>query len=431
MLIDFLIRPIMFFIKKMRRWDRFIISGVRSFTKGISTIRLSNFLADHAKRRAFYYVDGLTGLRGFAALWVLIYHVWVASTPRRITIGIGSISIDLTPFFSCGWAGVDIFYTLSAFLLTLPFAEAVIQEKKGPPLLPYFYRRVLRVFPAYYAQLGILLILAWFGTYGEIPNIGNLLTHLFMVHNISFDYFTSMNGIWWTLPVEFSFYLVLPVLALLLRRRRWPILLVVAIMVTISYRYLMFQSIAQKTVEYKVWLLEQLPGHIDQFVFGVLAAYFYVKLRQAETSNPKKGLRPSPRACIFFGIIGVIIFLYLLHVHFLKYWDGHFLLFIWHGCAGFFIAVMIYGIATDSRLGPFLFGNRFVVGIGVISYSLYLWHLLVIDWLQRWGWFIYYKGYLFPVLLPVALSVSLGLATLSYFFIERPFLKRGTPKKIA
>ncbi|OGP94160.1 MAG: hypothetical protein A2157_03480 [Deltaproteobacteria bacterium RBG_16_47_11] len=92
---------------------------------------------------------------------------------------------------------------------------------------------------------------------------------------------------------------------------------------------------------------------------------------------------------------------------------------------------MIYGIATDSRLGPFLFGNRFAVGIGVISYSLYLWHLLVIDWLQRWGWFINYKGYLFPVLLPVVFSVSLGIATLSYLFIERPFLKRGTHRKIA
>jgi peptidoglycan/LPS O-acetylase OafA/YrhL len=319
---------------------------------------------------------------------------------------------------------------LSAFLLTLPFAQAAFEEKKGPPLLPYFYRRILRVFPAYYAQLGILLILAWFGIFGKIPNIGNLTAHLFMAHNISFDYFTSINGIWWTLPVEFSFYIVLPVLALLLRRRRWPILLVGAIVITIAYRYLVFQLIAQRSVEYKVWLLEQLPGHFDQFVFGVLAAYFYVKLKQAETSHPKKGVRLSPGACIFIGIVGVIFFVYLLHTLILKYWDGSFLLFIWHGCTGFFIAVMIYGIAADRRLGPFLFGNRFIVSIGIISYSLYLWHPLVIDWLQRWGLFINYKRYLFPVLLPLALSLSVGIATLSYLFIEKPFLKRGISKKI-
>jgi peptidoglycan/LPS O-acetylase OafA/YrhL len=217
----------------------------------------------------------------------------------------------------------------------------------------------------------------------------------------------------------------------LLRRRRWPVLLVTAIVVTIAYRYLVFQSIAQKSVEYKVWLLEELPGHFDQFVFGMLAAYFCVKLKQAEASNSKKGFHPSPSACIFIGIIGVILFLYLLHIHVGKYWNGYVLLFIWHGCAGLFIAVMIYGIAADRRLGPFLFGNRFIVSIGVISYSLYLWHLLVIDWLQRWGLFISYKWYLFPVLLPVVLFVSLGVATLSYFFIERPFLQRGISKKIA
>lgn len=114
------------------------IFRVKNLINGISTIRISNLLTDHAKRRAFYYTDGLTGLRGYAALWVLIYHTWVVATPRLMSVEIGSYSIDLTPFFSCGWAGVDIFYTLSAFLLTLSFAEAAIEEKKGLRLFPYF-----------------------------------------------------------------------------------------------------------------------------------------------------------------------------------------------------------------------------------------------------------------------------------------------------
>lgn len=320
---------------------------------------------------------------------------------------------------------MDILYTLSGFLLTLPFARAVIEKIEKPPLRRYFRRRILRVFPAYYAQLGILLILAWLRIHGEIPKSGNLLAHVLMLHDFSFEYFTSINGIWWTLPIEFSFYLVLQVLAIFIKKSRWPMLLVGAVMVTISYRYFMFQAIAQKSVEYKVWLLEQFPGHIDQFVFGMFAAYFYVKSRRPEISYPKKILHFFPTACICFGIIGVILFLYLIHIHVLQYWDGHFLLFVWHGCVGLLIALMIYGIAVNGRLSPFLFGNRFMVGIGVVGYSLYLWHPLLIGWLQRCGLLTNYKGYLFPVLLPVALFASLGVAAFSYLFIERPFLNIG------
>jgi peptidoglycan/LPS O-acetylase OafA/YrhL len=384
--------------------------------------------SDHARRQARFYSDGLTGLRGFAALWVFLYHAWTIATPRLMILSVGSYSIDFTPFFSAGWAGVDIFYTLSGFLLAMPFAEAAIENHKGPRFLPYLYRRVLRVFPAYYTQLAILLILAWAGIAGSLPRAGNLLAHLLMVHNISFEYFHSMNGIWWTLPVEFSFYLVLPILALLLRGRRWPVLVIGAIVATVSYRYFMFQLIAQQSVDYKVWLLEQLPGHIDQFVFGMVAAYFFVKSGREGAVNGKKGRSFHPEASLLLGIGGMIFFFYLLYLHSSRYWNGQFLLFIWHGGVGFFIALLIYGIASNSLIGKFLFGNPFILGVGVISYSLYLWHLLLLDWM-RWGLLVNDKGYLFPVLLMVGLPLSLGAAMLSYLFVERPFLFRKTGEK--
>ena len=62
----------------------------------------------------------LTGLRGLAAVWVLIFHVWAFAGEPALSLG-GS-GISLAPLFATGWAGVDVFFTLSAFLLTLPFA---------------------------------------------------------------------------------------------------------------------------------------------------------------------------------------------------------------------------------------------------------------------------------------------------------------------
>src|SRR5512146_2204913 len=112
----------------------------------------------------------LTGLRGFAALWVVLYHVWVDAVPRAMTIG----PLDLTPAFSCGWAGVDIFFTLSAFLLSLPFASWQLGAMPRPALATFWLRRVLRIFPAYYAQLAVLLALAAVGV-GAWPSAAQLL----------------------------------------------------------------------------------------------------------------------------------------------------------------------------------------------------------------------------------------------------------------
>jgi len=398
------------------------IFRVKNLIQRVSAVRLSNLFVDHAKRGAFYYADGLTGLRGFAAFWVFLYHVWVTSTPRPMLIEAGSYCLDFTPFFSGGWSGVDIFYVLSAFLLTLPFARAAVEDGAKPGLWRYFRRRILRIFPAYYAQLAILLCLAWIEIYGEFPDMDNLFLHLFMAHNLSFQYNQAINMIWWTLPVEFSFYLVLPLLAVLLRKSRWPILVGGAIGLTILYRYWTFQLISAQSVPYKVWAMEQFPGHLDQFVFGMMAAYFFVRKSGVKSSGLRSESRVAASVPFVLGIVGIVSFLYLGHFNFQKYWEGHLLLFIWHGCVGLFIALVIYGVASNCPLGRFLLGNRPIILLGVVSYSLYLWHLPVIDWLMRWDFLAHYQGYVLPILLIAALSISLGIAVVSYLIFERPFL---------
>ena len=99
----------------------------------------------------------LTGLRGWAALWVLIFHVYEASQHGLVAFPIGKWNIDLTPFFSLGWSGVQIFFVLSGFLLSLPFAQWQAGTREKPNLERYLFRRAARVFPAYYVQLAILL----------------------------------------------------------------------------------------------------------------------------------------------------------------------------------------------------------------------------------------------------------------------------------
>ena len=90
-------------------------------------------------------IPALTGLRGLAAFWVLLYHAWANATPRVIEIGSGPYALNLTIAFSGGWTGVDGFFTLSAFLLTLPFAQWQRGLAPRPSLGTYWVRRLVRV----------------------------------------------------------------------------------------------------------------------------------------------------------------------------------------------------------------------------------------------------------------------------------------------
>jgi len=362
----------------------------------------------------------LTGLRGFAALWVLLYHAWVDAVPRLMTIGSGAFVLDLTPLFSCGWAGVDIFFTLSAFLLSLPFVSWQLGLAPRPSLRTFWLRRVLRIFPAYYAQILVLLALAAFGI-GTWPGLGQLAGNLVLWFNFGTFGVAPINPVTYTLPIEFCFYLLLPLLAFLLRPRWWPWLLVLAVVETQAYRHLVFARVADAEVTLRVVALEQLPGRLDQFVLGMLAAYAYGRAAIAQRL-------PRPRtndALFVLGCTGVAALAWLIHRGIGTYWEGSALLFVWHGAMGAAVALMLFACAAGSRVADALFGNRILHYVGVISFGLYLWHYPVLRWFDGAGAFDHVEGYRLPWILPMLLLSACLIADLSYRLIERPLLRLG------
>ena len=112
------------------------------------------------------YVAALTGLRGIAACWVFLFHFPALHTQDRLGLSASGPGEFLQTFMDMGFAGVNMFFVLSGFLLTLPFANAAIEGSPRPNLGRYFKRRLLRVFPAYWAQLAIILAIgAWMITW--------------------------------------------------------------------------------------------------------------------------------------------------------------------------------------------------------------------------------------------------------------------------
>ncbi|BAO43441.1 acyltransferase family protein [Thiolapillus brandeum] len=376
------------------------------------------------------YLDALTGLRGIAALWVALWHLWGFAGRPAYGLDVAGLHLDLTPLVRTGWAGVDIFFVLSGFVLGLAFCQAWLNNR--PPVKPaeYFRRRLLRVLPAYYAQIIVLIVVTLLLGAG-FPPVGDVLAQLLMVHNIFGSPATQLNPVFWTLPVEFDFYLLLPLMALSITPPRWYRLLLGAMLLVLVYRYTMFHFVLRDMpVGLKSWWLNQLPGRLDQFVAGMLAAWLFSLAR--EKGYEASMLYQWRRGLLVAGLSGFAALAWYIHALQpigavnalgLTYWGGHWSLFVWNSLAGLSIAMVVLALALGIRWANMLLANRSVIYLGLISYSLYLWHFPVIKWMHQAHLpRLFENAPLFNSLVWAVLPVLL-ISSLSYWYVERPFLR--------
>ncbi len=367
------------------------------------------------------HLPALTGIRGWAALWVFLFHAWLISGPRRLVGTVGGITIDFTPFVSIGWAGVPIFFVLSGFLLGLPFARWQAGQRERPDPRRYLLRRVMRVFPAYYAQLLLLLMLATWLSYPLIDLDGRaLLKHLLMLFVPPPVGVEPLVAVWWTLPVELSFYLVLPGLAFMLVPGRWGWLLAFSLVTMWTWRHGMAVWLADAPTNQRVVATSQLPGSLDTFGLGLLAACAHVH-RKRFPDAVQNALGGGVATVL--ALLTVVAVIYVMHMGYRQYWSDHLIFYVWTPVFGSAVAVLMLAATGGCKLATWLFGNRIIVFVGVISYSLYLWHLPILIWFSQSHFFGAIPSYRFPWVLLILLPVILLVAAASYVFVERPFLR--------
>ncbi len=366
------------------------------------------------------YVASLTGLRGIAAFAVFLFHFGALNPGIRLDMQVPMIGSALQFPLGFGFAGVDIFFVLSGFLLTLPFAQSALAGEARPSLRQYFKRRFLRVFPAYYAQLFIILMAgSWFITW-KPQTVATFAAHLVMFFNIRLYPVEPMVGVWWTLPVEMGFYLLLPFLQPLLRPSRWVPTLLTGVLVSMLYRNWVALHFGSAAGAGAFLLPSLLPGSLTEFLLGasaaIIAQYFAVSQKP----------RPAPWALDLMFVLGIALSVLWLDQVVLaaaeEYWLGHWSMIIAPLALGLPLATISLALYWGSRLGAFLLSNRVVYFLGVISYSLYLWHFVVMLQLQfligesyssMSNWFKF----------PLATVAVILTASISYYAIEKPFYK--------
>jgi peptidoglycan/LPS O-acetylase OafA/YrhL len=177
-------------------------------------------------------IPPLDGVRGLAILMVMLTHYDAfldrRSFPQHILLSV----------FDYGWAGVDLFFVLSGFLIT----GILLRSREASNYFRVFYaRRILRIFPLYYFSLLVLfgLLLPAFHSQGQIlPTFPEKLRYLLYIQN----WFIAVqwSGQYWSLAVEEQFYLVWPLIVYLFGRKRTLQIAIGASLFSLVLRFVLF-----------------------------------------------------------------------------------------------------------------------------------------------------------------------------------------------
>jgi peptidoglycan/LPS O-acetylase OafA/YrhL len=368
-----------------------------------------------------FFSPGLTGLRALAAFLVVGFHLNGLMVPRRLTLA----GIDVTPLVTIGWVGVAVFFVLSGFLITVHLIERRASGGVLETYPAYLRDRVLRVVPAYWAQIAILFAIGWIAT-GSMPAWASTIpAHLAFLQNFRMDTHSAINGVFWSLPVEFMFYILAPFLVALTWRpqaslagiaARAAVVAAAGIAVAVAWRAFCVRHWGTDVATLFWASATHLPGHTDQFAIGMAAALLFTAAGERAPHG-----RASD-ALVVAGLVALAGSMYLIDFRVEDYWKDSALFHGWLTLAASAISLVVLGVAGRGPLARALFESRIVLWLGTVSYSVYLWHWIIGPPIGAW---LGASGRL--VFGPVALAAILATAAASYYLVERPFLrmKRG------
>lgn len=387
------------------------------------------------------HLRGIEGLRAIAACSIVLVHVWAFSSPSGVVLGGDEWIGDALSTLS---VGVTLFFTLSGFLLYRPFVASIARAKPHMPIGTYLRNRVLRIVPAYWAILFVAAVIL--GTVyirtangglevGRMTDPFSLLQAGLLLHDYRPSELLIGIGPAWSLAVEVVFYAVLPLLVLAAaalarrakdRRQRIMVLLgppLLLLLVGLSGKFMAGTVLsAPPTAGYNAnWhsvIERSFWAQADLFSFGMVIAVLFVEVEDGRLSLPRHW-RPAAAA------LGLAIFVPCAWTmnqgeqSYLVQNTGEAL-----GIALGFAAIVLPGRRAGQRSQVTdLLENPALVAVGIISYSIFLWHLPVIDWLAAHDLLLEGWGGLLVNVLIVGAVVGL-LSAITYRFVERPALRR-------
>jgi peptidoglycan/LPS O-acetylase OafA/YrhL len=344
----------------------------------------------------------LDGLRGLACAGIVLLHVWMydhgaphgGGQKNVLDLVIGELRL-----------GVPLFFVLSGFLVYRPFVAAALDGRGGPSLRTYALRRAARVLPAYWAAvIGAFVLLRVLDHPYRVP-AGQLPTFLLFAQNQDPSVVNHLDPPLWTLCVEVTFYLLVPLvglLALRLGRRRGRQLALAGALTLLGAALVAAAALGH----WPRTTTSSLVTNLTSFAAGMYAA---VLVHRRELS------RTTALALLAAGIALIV-------------GDG-----VWHAAAlgaqqvrdvgadqpaaiGFALVIAAFA-GSSLRAGPL--ATAPLTTMGTLSYAAYLWHFPMIYALRQLG---AWPGNL-ALAFAATMAVTCAIALASWRLLEQPIIR--------
>lgn len=339
------------------------------------------------KNNIFYRPD-IDGLRAIAVLGVIIYHFDIIFYSKKI--------------FPGGFVGVDIFFVISGFLITKIISDKIMTNSFS--ILEFYVKRIKRIVPLLFFMIMISIVFFYPILYNDSfeEYFKSLISTVLFSSNL---FFYLQDSYWgepslfkpflhtWSLGVEEQFYIFYPLLLIYLYKNRFDKIKVLLSIAIISFlAILSFEFIDKEAIFYLIFF------RIWEFIIGGIIIFVH---------NHNQNNRLINNLFSFLGLVFILISFLVFYPK-----EGDYYKLILPVVGTFFI---LFFHSKDTLVYQFL-SNRVFVFIGLISYSMYLWHQPVM---------VYFRLESLDMLTFIdKIYILILILILSYFswkFIEQPF----------
>ena len=335
------------------------------------------------------YRPDIDGLRAIAVLAVVLFHAELVSFPA-------------------GFMGVDVFFVISGFLIT----GILLQDAS---IIRFYQRRARRILPALFVFLAAVLAvgMAMFLPHDLATTARTSGATLIFLSNVAFwrmaNYFAHETQVWpllhtWSLGVEEQFYIFFPLLVRFVRVRGRAFAILLVVLGLLSFAAAVF-AVGHRNGTPAFYLM---PFRAWELMVGAILATGVIP--------------PLSRwwARSLVGLAGLVAILLPMATDLVRLpFPGLGALLPVFGAG----AVIWAGSGGKHLISPVLSWKPMIF-VGLISYSLYLWHWPVLAFMRYWA-----IDPLTPAQAVIAVLLSFLLATLSWRFVERPFRRHSVPDR--
>ncbi|MGQ4006366.1 acyltransferase [Francisellaceae bacterium CB300] len=337
----------------------------------------------------------INSLRGIAIIMVMLVHY-----TQLFSVANLHLPLHLEMVFYSGKYGVLLFFIVSSYTL---FRSLDIRKEDG--FKNYYIRRFFRIAPLYYLII-IILFITTNGDAGYLqdPHDGitfyNLLTHVFFINGFFTSYTNSIVGVEWTIFVEVSFYMILPILFLYRK-----------FLVHITISFFIISLLGLLGLEFINSHLGRIQLYFSPIIWLVAFAYGGLIYQYDNNDYIKR---------IFIAYKYLLLTIFILLFILFSYVRGSLMIELFA-----LLMVMFFLLVKYNQFK--VFDNRFLNRIGELSFSMYLIHFTVLLFIETNIRFIFFhNGVLdYISLFVVFVAITISISYLTYIFVEKPFIRIG------